>query len=121
MTLRYRNHFPNDFSDEKIEDCVSKIINDPNVLHVVINRDNSWRSGKYVLDSECCGMKIRVILEPSDRGVLAVYPIDQNDPLDASVPMTQEQLAQIEQENTAKAVPILPFRKRMWSQLSEGQ
>ena len=65
-------------------------------------------------------MKIRVILEPSDRGVLAVYPIDQDDPLDTSVPMTQEQLAQIEQENTAKAVPVLPSRKRVWSRLSEG-
>ena len=118
MALRYRNHFPNDFSDEKIEDCVSKIINDPSVLHIVINRDNSWRCGKYVLDSECCGMKIRVILEPSDRGVLAAYPLDQDDPLDAPVPMTPKQLDMIEQENAAKSVPVPLPRKRVWSQLS---
>jgi hypothetical protein len=118
MPLHYRNHFPNDFLDEKIEDCVSKIVNDPNVPRILINRDDWWRRCKYVLDSECCGMKIRVILEPGDRGVLAVYPLDQDNPLDAPVPMTQKQLTQIEQENTAKAVSVSPSRKRVWARLS---
>ena len=74
MALNFRNHFPYDWNEEKILDCVSQIVDDPNVVRVPITSRNSWRPIKYILDSECCGINIRVVLELGDRGVLAAYP-----------------------------------------------
>jgi hypothetical protein len=77
MTLKFRNHFPKDWSEEKISKCVSQIVNEHNVVHVRITGKSDWiprMRRKFILDSYYCGLNIRVILEPEGRGVLAAYP-----------------------------------------------
>ena len=77
MTLKFQNHFPSDWDDTKILDCVSQIVSDPKVKRIPITGKDDWIYGlrrKYILDSSCCGLNIRIVLEPEDRGVLAAYP-----------------------------------------------
>ena len=76
--MKIRNHFPGDWSEEKISGCISQIVNDPNIVRVNITGKKGWilyDRRKVILDAECCGIKIRVILEPEGRGVLAAYPL----------------------------------------------
>lgn len=77
MTLRFRNQFPKNWNEERISRCISQIVDDPDIARVPITGGKDWiphHRRKVVLDSYCCGLNIRVVLEPKGRGVLAAYP-----------------------------------------------
>ena len=79
MGIGYKRHFPNDWSEDKIVRCISHIVNDPEIPRRQITaKPGDWldRPPKFIVEGECCGLKIRVFFEPEDRGVLTAYPIN---------------------------------------------
>lgn len=84
MNLTYRRHFPSDWSDEKILQYVTSIVNDSESSWKQITGKSSWffRPPKFLVEGRCAGVKIRVVVEPESndflngRGVLTAYPID---------------------------------------------
>jgi hypothetical protein len=79
MELFYRRHFPEDWSDDKILRNVTSILNDPESQRMKITSKKGGalrKTPKYFVDGIREGKKIRVVVEPDDRGILTAYPID---------------------------------------------
>ena len=71
--------FPPEWTKEKISQCLLDIVNDPkNPRREITGQVKSLlvRPHKYIVDGVCEGIRIRVVLEPDDRGILAAYPLD---------------------------------------------
>jgi hypothetical protein len=78
MVLSYRKNFPNDWSEEKILECVTELATNPKIPWRQITGQIGFllRPYKYLVDGVWEGRKIRVIFEPSSRGILTAYLID---------------------------------------------
>jgi hypothetical protein len=77
MPLSYKKNFPNDWNEEKILNCVTEIATNPKIRwQQITGQDHSlYRPHKFIADGEWDGKKIRVVLEPCDRGILTAYPL----------------------------------------------
>lgn len=77
MPLPYKRHFPEDWSDDKIQECAWEISTDPKNRWQQITGQNTYFPSphKFLVDGSYSGQMIRIILEPDDRGILAVYPL----------------------------------------------
>jgi len=75
MSLSYKKNFPNDWSEEKILECVTEIATNPNIRWQQITGQDQLllRPHKFIADGELAGKKIRIILEPDERGILTAY------------------------------------------------
>jgi len=75
MSLSYRKNFPNDWSEEKILECITEITTDPKISWKQITGQIGFllRPYKYLVDGVWEGRKIRIILEPDERGILTAY------------------------------------------------
>ena len=75
MTLKYRRHFPNDWTDEKVLECVTEIVTNPQNYWKQITGKHGclFRPIKYVVDGMYEGKIFRVFLEPEKRWVLTAY------------------------------------------------
>jgi hypothetical protein len=84
MDLPYRKHFPSDWDDGEIFQCVLSVVNDPRSSWKQITGKKKFffRPVKFLVDGECAGRKIRVVIEPKSneflngRGILTAYPLD---------------------------------------------
>ena len=79
MSLLYSKNFPNDWTKEKIERYVNEIATDPKVPWKQISLQDRLillERRKFIAEDVREGRKIRVILEPNDRGILTAYPLD---------------------------------------------
>ena len=78
MSLSYKRHFPDNWSDEKVEGCVLNIVTDPKIQwkRITGQEHGMCRPSKYIADGECEGKRIRIIVEPDNRWVLAAYLLD---------------------------------------------
>lgn len=84
MDLTYRRHFPSDWSDEKVLQCVTSVVNDSESSWKQITGKRSWffRPPKFLVEGRYGGVRIRVVVEPESndllngRGILTAYPID---------------------------------------------
>lgn len=76
MALSYKRHFPSDWSEEKIQDCVLEITTDPKIpWKQITGRDGILcRPHKYLVDGIYDGKQIRIFIEPDKRGILTAYP-----------------------------------------------
>jgi hypothetical protein len=78
MDLYYRHNFPADWSEDKVLECVNEIATDPKIHWKQITGQIDFlnRPFKYIVDGMWEGKKVRVIIEPTDRGILLAYPLD---------------------------------------------
>jgi hypothetical protein len=78
MSLPFKRHFPDDWSDKKILDSAYEIVTNPKACWRQITGQDRLhcRSSKYIADGEIEGKTIRIVFEPEDRGILAIYPIN---------------------------------------------
>jgi hypothetical protein len=79
MDPSYFRNFPDSWDKDKIERYVTDIATDPQILWQQITGEDEcilWRPHKFIADGIREGRKIRVFLEPDDRGILTAYPLD---------------------------------------------
>ena len=78
MPLTYKRHFPADWPEEKILDCVTEIITNPKISWKQITGMESLisRPPKFIADGKIEDKMIRVIFEPEDRWILTAYPLN---------------------------------------------
>lgn len=78
MTLPYKRHFSDEWTEDQILECVTEIVTNPKSRwRQITGQDKALsRPHKFVADGECSGKKIRVVFEPTDRGILTAYPLD---------------------------------------------
>lgn len=72
------NDFPASWSKEKIKRYIQEIVSDPkNRRREITGQVKSLlvRPHKYIVDGMCEGIRIRVIFEPDDRGILEFYTV----------------------------------------------
>lgn len=76
MPLPFKKHFSDDIDDEKVLECALEIVTNPKKPWRRITGRESLlcRPFKYIADGELDGKAIRIVFEPGDRGILAVYP-----------------------------------------------
>ncbi len=63
-----KNNFPDSWSDEETLDAIRNVVRDPN---------SNWRgqdNGRYRIDGEYNGVRIRVIYNPSRRSIWTAFP-----------------------------------------------
>ena len=78
MGITYKRHFPSAWSEEELLICISTIVNDSHFLHKQITaKSGMWlaRPAKFIVEGVWRGIRIRIVIEPEDRGVLTAYPI----------------------------------------------
>jgi hypothetical protein len=78
MPLPFKKQFSDDFGDETILECADEIVTNPKIpWRQITGQDHILcRPFKYIAEGEVEGKKIRVVFEPEERGILAVYPTD---------------------------------------------
>ena len=78
VPLPFRRHFPEDWSEGKILELADEIVTNPKISwQQIIGQDHILcRPFKYIADGKADGKKIRVVFEPEDRGILAIYPYE---------------------------------------------
>ena len=76
----YLKNFPSNLDRDAIIEMVSDIATDPQInWQQITGEDVSmlWRSHKFIVDGIRRGKRIRVFIEPDDRGILTAYPLDK--------------------------------------------
>jgi hypothetical protein len=71
--------FPADWTKEKILVCAQSIVADSkNPRREITGQVKSMltRPHKFIVDGVYEGIRIRVVIEPDDRGILEAYPLD---------------------------------------------
>ena len=75
----YFKNFPASWGECAIEELVNDIATDPQIAWQQITGEDEpllWRAHKFIADGIRMGKKVRVFLEPDDRGILTAYPLD---------------------------------------------
>jgi hypothetical protein len=77
MAPTYRRHFPSNWTDEEVIECVTEIVTNPKNPWKQITGKNGFllRYFKYIVDGRYDEKDFRVIIEPEKRGILTAYQL----------------------------------------------